>query len=132
MKIQEIAISNNQKKKLLKAVNDESVLYQEENGDLVVSVATYESIKKNGLDSGPIEVIIGDDVLELIVTQGVYKASLRKANREIKRQCLRFCFSFIKTLYKAVAFVFRPRLPVVCVNPIVFDGVFATLSLCRV
>ena len=60
----------------------------------------------------------------MIVTQGVYKSSLRRANRSIKRQCIRFCFFAFKALYKAVAFVFRPRFPVEFINPIVYDSVF--------
>ena len=62
MSIQEIAVSNNQKKQLLKAVNKNHVLFQEENGDLVVSVAAYEVFKKES-DPGPIEEIVGEDTL---------------------------------------------------------------------
>ncbi len=39
MSVQEITIGNNQRKRLLKAVCDDSVLFQDENGDLVVNVA---------------------------------------------------------------------------------------------
>lgn len=63
MSIQEIAVSNNQKKHLLKAINNEAVMYQEENGDLVVDVDSYLDFIKDA-ESGPIEAIIGDDVLD--------------------------------------------------------------------
>jgi hypothetical protein len=62
MSIQEIAVSNNQKKQLLKAVNNTEVLFQEDNGDLVVSAAAYEIFKKEA-DPGPIEAIVGEDTL---------------------------------------------------------------------
>ncbi len=62
MSIQEIAVSNNQKKHLLRAITDEAVLYQEDNGDLVVDVASYLELKA-GAEIGPIETIIGNDVL---------------------------------------------------------------------
>lgn len=62
MSIQEIAVSNNQKKQLLKAIKKSEVLFQEDNGDLVVSVAAYEVFKKE-LDPGPIEEIVGEETL---------------------------------------------------------------------
>ncbi len=63
MSIQEIAISNNQKKHLLKAVQDESILFQDDNGDLVVNVAAYEA-SRTDKNPTPIEDIIGEDVLD--------------------------------------------------------------------
>lgn len=63
MSIQEIAVSHNQKKKLLKAINDESVLFQEDNGDIVVSVEAYLSFKEAS-DSAPIEAIVGDEAFD--------------------------------------------------------------------
>lgn len=63
MNIQEIAISNNQKKKLQKKVQDDAVLFQDDNGDLVVNVAAYLTFKK-GIKPAPIEAIIGDDILD--------------------------------------------------------------------
>ncbi len=74
MSIQEVAIANNQKKRLLAAVKDEAVLFQDENGDLVVNVANYKEFKqellvlktmKKGLDTTPIENIVGKGVLDL-------------------------------------------------------------------
>jgi len=63
MSIQEIAVSNNQKKQLLKAINKDEVLFQEDNGDLVVSVAANLNFKKEA-DPGPLEAIIGEDTLD--------------------------------------------------------------------
>jgi hypothetical protein len=63
MSIQEIALSHNQKKKLLKSINDESVAFKDDNGDVVVSVEAYVNLKQ-GSDLAPIEVILGDEVLD--------------------------------------------------------------------
>ncbi len=64
MSLQEISVSNTQKKKLQKAIRDESVLIQEDNGDLVVHVAAYLDYKA-GSRSEPLEEIIGEDELDL-------------------------------------------------------------------
>ncbi len=58
-----ITISNNQKKKLLKAIQDEKVLFQEENGELVVDVAAYMAFKQN-LNVSPIESIVDNRLLD--------------------------------------------------------------------
>jgi len=59
MSIQEISVSNNQKKSLLKAVKDQQVLFQDDNGDLVVNVEAYEEWKElKGKGSDPIEEIV--------------------------------------------------------------------------
>lgn len=63
MSIQEIAVSNNQKKHLLRTITDETVLYQEDDGELVVNVASYIEFK-SGIEPGPIEAIIGDETLD--------------------------------------------------------------------
>jgi len=68
MTIQDISITNNQKKSLLKAIKDQQILIQEENGDLVVNVAAYQALKNNiaykTSGAEPIEEILGDDVLD--------------------------------------------------------------------
>lgn len=38
MSIQEIPLSHNQKKKLLKAINNDNVIFRDENGDVVVNI----------------------------------------------------------------------------------------------
>lgn len=63
MSIQEIALSHNQKKKLMKSIHDENVAFKEDNGDVVVSVEAYLKLKQD-TDSAPIEVILGDDILD--------------------------------------------------------------------
>ena len=63
MSIQEIALSHNQKKKLLKAIDDENVIFKDDNGDIVVSVEAYLNLKQD-TDSAPIEAILGDEILD--------------------------------------------------------------------
>ncbi|NRB42327.1 MAG: hypothetical protein HRU20_28305 [Pseudomonadales bacterium] len=63
MNIQEIALSNNQRKKIQKAVKDDSVLLVEENGDIVINVAAYKTFKQE-LENDPVEEIVGEDVLD--------------------------------------------------------------------
>ena len=63
MSIQDIAVSHNLRKKLLRAVKDEAVLFQDEDGAVVVNVAGYELLKA---DTGtePLEDVLGDVVLD--------------------------------------------------------------------
>jgi hypothetical protein len=63
MNIQEISLSNNQKKKLQRLLPDESVLFQDDNGDLVVNVAAYMAIQRNQR-AATIEDIVGKDILD--------------------------------------------------------------------
>lgn len=66
MSIQEIAVSNSQKKKLQQAINDDAVLIVDDNGDLVVQVAAYEDLKADlrKEPKAPIEQIVGEEVLD--------------------------------------------------------------------
>ena len=64
MSIQDIAVSNNIKKKLLQAVKDETVLFQDEDGAVVVSVAGYVALKADSSNE-PLEDVLGDVVLDL-------------------------------------------------------------------
>ena len=66
MNIQEIAVSNTQKKKIQRDVNNEQVLQLDDNGDVIVHVASYVSFKETikGRDITPIEAIVGEDVLD--------------------------------------------------------------------
>ena len=65
MSIQEITLPNNQKKKLQKGITQESVLFQDDNGDLVVNVEAYQefklTVKKNERHL-LIEAVVGDEV----------------------------------------------------------------------
>ncbi len=63
MNIQEIVLSHNQKKKLLKSIDEKTVIFQDDNGDIVVNVEAYLSLKQNS-DSAPIEKLIGEEVLD--------------------------------------------------------------------
>ena len=64
MSIQDIAVSHNVQKKLLQAVKDETVLFRDEDGAVVVNVAGYVALK---VDTGtePLEDVLGDVVLDL-------------------------------------------------------------------
>ena len=71
MSIQEIAISNSQKKKLLKLTELEEVLFQDENGDLVVNVSAYQVLKDN-IKPVSIESVIGEDKLDYSASYFVF------------------------------------------------------------
>jgi len=64
MSIQDIAVSQNLKKKLLRAVTDEAVLFQDEDGAVVVNVASYVAMKAH-TGTEPLEDVLGDIVLDL-------------------------------------------------------------------
>ena len=68
MRIQDISITNNQKKLLIKAIIDPQILVQEENGELVINVKAYLALKNNiahkNTGTEPIEEIIGFDELD--------------------------------------------------------------------
>ena len=63
MSIQEIDISHNQKKKLLKSINNENIIFKDDNGDIVVNVENYLALTKNS-ESRPLEAIIGEGILD--------------------------------------------------------------------
>jgi ribulose 1,5-bisphosphate synthetase/thiazole synthase len=71
MTIQEITISNSQKKKLLKLAELEDVLFQDDNGDLVVNVSAYKILKQ---DIAPIsiEAVINEIQLDYSVSYFVF------------------------------------------------------------
>ena len=63
MSIQDLSISNNQKKKLLRAITDENIMFQDDTGELVLNVAAYKTFKEENKQT-PIEAILGEDVLD--------------------------------------------------------------------
>jgi len=71
MSIQDIAVSHNVQKKLLQAVKDETVLFQDEDGAVVVNVAAYVALKA---DTGtePLEDVLGDVVLDMTAEYFVF------------------------------------------------------------
>ena len=71
MSIQDIAISNSQKKKLLKLTELEAVLFQDENGELVVNVSAYQALKDN-IAPISIESVIGENKLDYSVSYFVF------------------------------------------------------------
>jgi len=74
MSVQEISISNNQKKALLKAFKKKKdVIFEDENGDLVVSVDAYEDFLDE-ISKEPIEEIVGEGVLNYDAEYFVFSA----------------------------------------------------------
>ena len=63
MSIQEISLSNSQKKKLLRIESLDGMLFQDDNGELVVNIVAYQSFK-NMSGEAPIESVIGDNLLD--------------------------------------------------------------------
>lgn len=64
MSIQDIAVSHNTRKRLLRAVTDESVLFQDDDGAVVVDAARYEDFKAD-TGSAPLEDLLGDVILDV-------------------------------------------------------------------
>lgn len=63
MSTQEISVSNNQKKQLLKNAALQSVALQDDNGDFVVNVAAYLKLRPS-LEAPIIENVIGEANLD--------------------------------------------------------------------
>ena len=63
MTIQDIAVSQTIKKKLLKSIKDDAILFVEENGDVIVNVAAYQTLK-DYKSTTVIEDIVGKDILD--------------------------------------------------------------------
>lgn len=63
MTIQDIAVSQTMKKKLLKSIKDDAILFVEENGDIIVNVAAYQTLK-DYKSTTVIEDIVGEDILD--------------------------------------------------------------------
>ncbi|MFT6896842.1 MAG: hypothetical protein ACJA13_001246 [Paraglaciecola sp.] len=72
MSIQDISISNNQHKQLIKAVPDASILMEGDDGELIVNVSEYTSSKLSKKHN-IIELIMGDEVLDLKAQYWVFK-----------------------------------------------------------
>jgi hypothetical protein len=71
MNIKEISITSNLRKKIQKAVKNTSVIFEDENGDIVVNVAAYT---ENTSHTGrfPLEDILGEDALDYDVEFWVF------------------------------------------------------------
>lgn len=72
MNIKDISISNNRKKQIIAAVTDESVLIQEDNGDLVVDTQAYRQLKET-TGASPIEDILDIEALESLADYVVFQ-----------------------------------------------------------
>ena len=72
MNIKEISISNNKKKQILAAISDETVMFQEENGDVVVNTEMYKLLKEES-GKAPIEEILEVEDIENIADYVVFQ-----------------------------------------------------------
>jgi hypothetical protein len=63
MNIQEIAITSNVRKKIQKAVKNTSIIFEDENGDIVINVEAYVANTEH-TERYPLEDIVGEDVLD--------------------------------------------------------------------
>lgn len=63
MNIQEIAITSNVRKKIQKAVKNTSIIFEDENGDIVVNVEAYVANTEH-TERYPLEDILGEDALD--------------------------------------------------------------------
>jgi hypothetical protein len=72
MSIQDISISNNQHKQLIKAVPNDSILVKGDDGELIVNVSEYQNSKLSKKNQ-VIELIIGDKVLDPKAHYWVFK-----------------------------------------------------------
>ena len=72
MSIKEISISNNKKKQILAAISDEAVMFQEENGDVVVNTQAYKALKEEA-GQAPIEEILEVEDIENMADYVVFQ-----------------------------------------------------------
>ena len=72
MNVKDISISNNRKKQIIAAIKDESVLIQEENGDLVIDTQAYRQLKE-AKGTAPVEDILDMEELETVADYVVFQ-----------------------------------------------------------
>lgn len=60
--LKEINASHHQKKKLIKAIQDDNVMFVEDNGDIVINAKAYPAFVANTLHN-PLQTILGLDEL---------------------------------------------------------------------
>lgn len=61
--LKEINVSHHQKKKLIKAIKDERVMFVEDNGDVIINVKAYPEFVAN-THQDPLKDILGDEHLD--------------------------------------------------------------------
>jgi len=71
MSIQDISLTNNQKKLISKTIKNESILVKEDNGDLVINVAAYRDFAEQS-ETNPLEEILEDISLDYDVDYFVF------------------------------------------------------------
>lgn len=72
MTIKDIQISNNKKKQLLACVADQTIFFQDENGDIVVDTQAYKTLKEQ-LQAAPIEELLQLEDLETLADYVVFQ-----------------------------------------------------------
>ena len=72
MSIKDIPISNNKKKQLLNCISDQTIFFQDENGDIVVDTQAYKALKEQ-LQAAPIEELLQLDDLETLADYVVFQ-----------------------------------------------------------
>lgn len=72
MNIKEISVSNNKKKQILAAISDETVMFQEENGDVVVNTEMYKLLKEQ-TGKAPLEEILEVEAIETMADYVVFQ-----------------------------------------------------------
>jgi hypothetical protein len=71
MSIQDIAVSNGQKKSLLKAINDVSIALQEDEGEVIVNTQAYIA-KYPKLAESPVYQIVENETFDTDVEYWVF------------------------------------------------------------
>ncbi|NRA60438.1 MAG: hypothetical protein HRU25_05910 [Psychrobium sp.] len=71
MNIQDITVSNNQRKKIIACIRDDNVLQQDENGEVIIRVEAYIEFS-NRIKKYPLEEIVGEDALDFTVEYLVF------------------------------------------------------------
>ena len=71
MSIQDISLTNNQKKLIFKTIKNESIIVKEDNGDLVINVAAYLDFSEKNA-TNPLEEILEDISLNYDVEYFVF------------------------------------------------------------
>ena len=71
MSIQDISLTNNQKKLIFKTIKNQSIIVKEDNGDLVINVAAYLDFSEQN-STKPLEEILEDISLNYEVEYFVF------------------------------------------------------------
>lgn len=82
MSVQEISVTNNQKKHLLKDIKKASIIFQEDNADVVLNVEAYLEFMDDK-DKDPVTEILGEGVVDLDNEYIIFSWSLTEKGESI-------------------------------------------------